>query len=81
MNRIPSPYNGKVRRKVGSTARGMTTRSELPALVLVRQVGANEYEDMCQRGSRGWGILLDPSLGFNTYLIFNNYLVIKFLSG
>lgn len=43
MNRIPSPYNGKVRRKVGSTARGMTTRSELPALVLVRQVGANEY--------------------------------------
>ena len=29
----------------------------------------------------GWGILLDPSLRFNTYLIFNNYLVIKFLSG
>ena len=29
----------------------------------------------------GWQILLDPSLRFNTYLIFNNYLVIKFLSG
>ena len=26
----------------------------------------------------GWGILLDPSLRFNTYLIFNYYLVIKF---
>ena len=29
----------------------------------------------------GWGILQDTSLRFNTYSIFNNYLVIIFLSG
>jgi hypothetical protein len=35
----------------------------------------------CRVPTGKWGILLDPNLGFNIYLIFNNYLVIKFLLG
>ena len=41
------------------------------------------YTRICASGvpTGEWGIFLDPSLRFNTYSIFNYYLVIKILSG